>query len=759
MCRRSPDRRAGRQRNIRGQSPGLFAWTQACPNVAVVADALLPSDAGEEQRYQSLYRRYRPQRFAEVRGQDHVTGALRNSVRQARVAHAYLFSGPRGTGKTSTARILAMALNCEQPIDGEPDGTCHSCVEIRRGASLDVHELDAASNRKLDEMRDLLSRVALGTRGRWKVYIIDEVHQLTGDAASALLKTLEEPPGHVVFVLATTDPQKVLPTIRSRTQHFEFRLLSSGVLGELLKDVNIQASLGIPPEAIDLVVRRGHGSARDALSVLDQVAAAGGVDDDVPVVADIVDAVADRDPQRVLVAVAEAMSAGRDPRRLTADLLDHLRNGFLASQARGLLLLPDDAAAVVEDQARRLGLARLVRAMEAVGTASTEMRDSVDPRVTLEVALVRLASSLVDTDPGALLERIERLEARLAGASAGGPSPALSALAGASATSPAGASPADADRRGPGERSAVEATAPVTPSVGPGRRPTRPTSEAAPEGGGTVPPPPPLPSRGTIGSQRRARQPATDRPGSPATDRPGSPPPPGPPAPDGPGSPAPDRPGPPPGSPATDRPGSPPPPGPPAPDGPGSPAPDRPGPPPGSPPPPGLGAPAAPAVAPATEERSAGPEPPGATAPARTASPGSLPSRDDLTKAWGDAVLAGLRPGVKAYLAPGRFVAVDAVAAVFALPDQGLIARAQPVRGEAEAALAAHFGRPVPLRLVLDDGASPARRDAPAPEPDDPSAFDPSAFDLDQLEDAGAGLSSPEQRLLEAFPGAEEVVP
>src|ERR1700691_2585890 len=224
--------------------------------------------APDPEPYQSLYRRFRPQRFEDVLGQDDVTRALRNSVRDGRVAHAYLFSGPRGTGKTSTARILAMALNCEQPVDGEPDGTCASCVAIRRGSSMDVHELDAASNRKLDEMRDLLSRVALGTRGRWKVYIVDEVHQLTADAASALLKTLEEPPSHVVFVLATTDPQKVLPTIRSRTQHYEFRLLSSAVLGDLLREVNGKAALDVPPEGVEAAVRRGHGSARDALSAL-----------------------------------------------------------------------------------------------------------------------------------------------------------------------------------------------------------------------------------------------------------------------------------------------------------------------------------------------------------------------------------------------------------------------------------------------------------------------------------------------------------
>src|SRR6476469_6336310 len=216
-----------------------------------------------DQPYQSLYRRYRPQRFEEVRGQDHVTRALRNAVREGHVAHAYLFSGPRGTGKTSTARILAKALNCTNIQDGEPCGECESCVQVQRGGSLDVVELDAASNRKLDEMRDLLSRVALGTPGRWKVYIIDEVHQLTTDASSALLKTLEEPPAHVIFVLATTDPQKVLPTIRSRTQHFEFRLLPADVLAEHLRWVASDAGLDVASDAIDLVARRGNGSARD----------------------------------------------------------------------------------------------------------------------------------------------------------------------------------------------------------------------------------------------------------------------------------------------------------------------------------------------------------------------------------------------------------------------------------------------------------------------------------------------------------------
>ena len=286
--------------------------------------------------YQSLYRRYRPQRFSEVRGQDHVALALRNAVRDQRIAHAYLFSGPRGTGKTSTARILGKALNCASPSAGEPCGVCDSCLAIAEGSSFDVHELDAASNNGVDAMRDLVQRAALATPGSWKVYIVDEVHMLSTAASNALLKTLEEPPDHVVFVLATTDPQKVLPTIRSRTQHYEFHLLPDEVLTGLAEDVATRAGLELPDGARRQAVRRAKGSARDVLSALDQLAAAGVVDDDSAEL--VAHRACDRRRRRrrgAVVALDAALRAGRDPQQLAVEIVEYLRAGFLALVGAG----------------------------------------------------------------------------------------------------------------------------------------------------------------------------------------------------------------------------------------------------------------------------------------------------------------------------------------------------------------------------------------------------------------------------------------
>ncbi|MBA3984051.1 MAG: DNA polymerase III subunit gamma/tau, partial [Acidimicrobiia bacterium] len=227
----------------------------------------------------SLYRRYRPRRFAELKGQDHVVRGLRDAVRSGREGQAYLFSGPRGTGKTSSARILAKVLNCQNPIDGEPCCECESCLAVEQGTSYDVHELDAASNNGVDAMRDLIERASLGTPGRHKVYILDEVHMLSRAAEAALLKTLEEPPDHVVFVLATTDPQKVSETIRSRTQHLRFHLLPADTLADHVRWIVDDAGLQVSEHAIGVALTQGGGSARDTLSALELIIASGDDDD------------------------------------------------------------------------------------------------------------------------------------------------------------------------------------------------------------------------------------------------------------------------------------------------------------------------------------------------------------------------------------------------------------------------------------------------------------------------------------------------
>ena len=262
--------------------------------------------------HQALYRRYRSQRFSEVKGQEQVTTALRNAVAEGRVGHAYLFSGPRGTGKTSTARILAKALNCEDLQDGEPCGVCEACVSMQAGTSYDLQELDAASKSKVDDVRALIESVALGSPGRTKVYILDEVHMLSAGASNALLKTLEEPPDHVVFVLATTDPQKVLPTIRSRTQHYEFHLLPADVLGDHVRWVISDAGLDVTEADVEHVLRAGGGSARDTLSALDQ-AVAGGVSTEGDHAEALAEAVVAVDTAAALTVVAEATSAGPRP--------------------------------------------------------------------------------------------------------------------------------------------------------------------------------------------------------------------------------------------------------------------------------------------------------------------------------------------------------------------------------------------------------------------------------------------------------------
>ena len=362
----------------------------------------------------SLYRRFRPGRFDEIRGQDHVVRALQSAVRDGRVSHAYLFSGPRGTGKTSSARILAKALNCAAPVEGEPCGTCSSCTEITQGTSLDVHELDAASNNGVDAMRDLVAHAALGTPGRWKVYIVDEVHMLSNAAANALLKTLEEPPSHVVFVLATTDSQKVPPTIRSRTQHLEFRLLGADTLHELLTSVQEKAALSVDAASVEAAVRRGRGSARDALSALDQVVASGSSDSARPELSGILSALSQGAAADVLVSLSSLLAGGWGPQQLATELVDDLRQVFLAALAPELCAVSGPSRAEFTALAESMGLARVVRSIEIVGRALIDMRDAPDAQVVLEIAVVR--ATRADLDPGieALTERVAMLERAVA---------------------------------------------------------------------------------------------------------------------------------------------------------------------------------------------------------------------------------------------------------------------------------------------------------------------------------------------------------
>jgi len=428
----------------------------------------------------SLYRRFRPGQFEELRGQDHVVRALRSAVRDDRVSHAYLFSGPRGTGKTSSARILAKALNCEAPVEGEPCGVCTSCVEITQGSSLNVHELDAASNNGVDAMRDLVAHAGLGTPGRWKVYIVDEVHMLSTAAANALLKTLEEPPSHVVFVLATTDPQKVPPTIRSRTQHLEFRLLGAETLHDLLESINEEAGLQVDEEALEAAVRRGRGSARDALSALDQVVASGSADAARPELAAVIDALAEGDVSQVLVALSALLAGGWGPQQLGTELIDDLRQVFLAALAPELCTVSGPSLQRFRAVAEAMGLARVVRSMEILGHALVDMREAPDAQVVLEIAAVRAVRPDLDSGMEALSERVSVLERAQSGAPA---FPRPGAVVGGAGTAPPAATTPDptpeppAAPRPPAEvarrpslgavRRSKEAVAPAPPADGP----------------------------------------------------------------------------------------------------------------------------------------------------------------------------------------------------------------------------------------------------------------------------------------------------
>jgi len=463
--------------------------------------------------FQSLYRRYRPQRFEEVIGQDHLVGALRNAVVGDRVAHAYLLSGPRGTGKTTTARILAKALNCEDlGSDGEPCGRCDSCTAIERGTSMDLYELDAASNNSVENIRALNESVALGTPGRRKVYLLDEVHMLSRGASNALLKTLEEPPDHVVFILATTDPQKVLPTVRSRTQNFELSLIGADLLAEHVRGVAERAGIAVDDDTVDHVVAQGRGSVRDTLSALDRFVVAGGVDATTVDVGSVTAGLAERDTSATLGAVARIVAGGVDPRDLAEQLTRELRDMFLVHMDVEPGQLPPGAVERLKAAARHVGPAACVRALETLGTALVDMRQAPDPRLTLEVALVRLTAPETDVTVESLLQRIERLERldRTGRAAADRGEPSTGSGAADAARSAVAAAPAP--RPPPPQPEAATASVEAPPP---------PPPPARPEASSADPPPPPPPSAQAARPASSAAAPVT-QPASSASseDRP-----------------------------------------------------------------------------------------------------------------------------------------------------------------------------------------------------------------------------------------------
>jgi DNA polymerase-3 subunit gamma/tau len=395
----------------------------------------------------ALYRKYRPATFAEVRGQDHVTAPLRQALRSGRINHAYLFSGPRGCGKTSSARILARSLNCVNGPTPDPCGVCDSCVALGPSGpgSIDVIEIDAASHGGVDDARDLRERAFYSpVAGRYKIYIIDEAHMVTQQGFNALLKLVEEPPPHLKFIFATTEPEKVIATIRSRTHHYPFRLMPPSVMRELLEDILASEAVPFEPAVIPLVVRAGGGSARDSLSILDQLLAGSEADGirydravallgytDASLLDEIVDAFAAADGAAVFRAVNRVIEGGHEPRRFATDMLDRFRDLIVLASvpdaiATGLLDVPPDRSELMAGQASRSGLAALTRAAEIVSTGLDQMRGATSPRLLLELMCAQVLLPAAVTDERSLLARLERLEA--GAASVGAQAPAVARI-------------------------------------------------------------------------------------------------------------------------------------------------------------------------------------------------------------------------------------------------------------------------------------------------------------------------------------------
>jgi DNA polymerase-3 subunit gamma/tau len=380
----------------------------------------------------ALYRKYRPSVFADVIGQEHVTVPLSNALSSDKTHHAYLFSGPRGCGKTSSARIMARSLNCEKGPTPTPCGQCQSCKDLVANGpgSIDVIELDAATHGLVDDARDLRDKAFFApVNSKYKIYIIDEAHQLGPGAANALLKVVEEPPPHVIFIFATTEPEKLISTIRSRTHHYQFRLVPPGALTAHLEKICKAEGVEVAKGVLPLVVRASGGSVRDALSVLGQLLAGAGkegVSYDIAVqllgftdgalLDDAIDALAAHDAATLFATIDRVIESGHDPKRFTADLLERLRDLMIVdalgeSSANSILRdMPDDQLERMRNQAQRIGTASLSRAADIAADGLTEMRGATAPRLILELICGRILLPISDATESGLLARIERLE-------------------------------------------------------------------------------------------------------------------------------------------------------------------------------------------------------------------------------------------------------------------------------------------------------------------------------------------------------------
>ncbi|MFG3095254.1 DNA polymerase III subunit gamma and tau [Streptomyces sp. NPDC048202] len=465
----------------------------------------------------ALYRRYRPETFAEVIGQEHVTDPLQQALRNNRVNHAYLFSGPRGCGKTTSARILARCLNCEQGPTPTPCGECQSCQDLARNGpgSIDVIEIDAASHGGVDDARELREKAFFGPAGsRYKIYIIDEAHMVTSAGFNALLKVVEEPPEHLKFIFATTEPEKVIGTIRSRTHHYPFRLVPPGTLREYLGEVCQKEDIPVAEGVLPLVVRAGQGSVRDSMSVMDQLLAGAGTDGvtypmatsllgytDGSLLDSVVEAFATGDGAAAFEVVDHVIEGGNDPRRFVADLLERLRDLVILAAVpdaaeKGLIDAPADVIERMQAQAEIFGAAELSRAADLVNEGLTEMRGANSPRLQLELICARVMLPAAYGDERSVMARLDRIE-RGVNFSAGAAAPAMQYVPGPEAH-PGAVAPApviDGPAVPPGGGPAAARAAVRNPGAGAGAGAGTEAAAPAPvQAPAPTPPSPPTPA-------------------------------------------------------------------------------------------------------------------------------------------------------------------------------------------------------------------------------------------------------------------------